>query len=126
MFNLIHYKQAAHYSYATNMGGGLKDAKILLDNHGRPGARGTVLLITDGNANTIDSGDSSSLPGDWDWDELFDYDNDGVGRLLYVQLAKTLRAHEGQGVRGRRLHDPHHVCGSRCRYGTHARHCPLG
>lgn len=79
MHNLIHYKQAAHYSYATNMGGGLKDAKTLLDDHGRPGARGTILLITDGNANTIDSGDSTSLPGGWDWDELFDYNNDGSG-----------------------------------------------
>ncbi len=75
--DLIHYKQAAHYSYSTNMGGGLKDAKTLLDNHGRPGARGTILLITDGNANTIDSGDSTDLPGDWDWDELLDFDNDG-------------------------------------------------
>ena len=37
------------------------------------------LLITDGNANTIDSGESTSLPADWDWDELFDYDNDGTG-----------------------------------------------
>lgn len=77
--SLIHYKQAGHYSYATNMGGGLKDAKTLLDGHGRPGARGTVLLITDGNSNTIDSGDDTSLPTDWNWDELFDYNNDGAG-----------------------------------------------
>ncbi len=76
--NLIHYKQASHYSNSTNMGGGLKDAKDLLDQHGRPGARGTILLITDGNANTIDSNESTSLPNGWNWDELFDYDNDGV------------------------------------------------
>ncbi|MCR9295106.1 MAG: pilus assembly protein TadG-related protein [bacterium] len=76
--NLIHHKQASHYSNATNMGGGLKDAKALLDQHGRPGARGTILLITDGNANTIDSGDSTNLPNGWDWNELFDYDNDGA------------------------------------------------
>ncbi len=94
--DLIHYKQAAHYSYSTNMGGGLKDAKALLDNHGRPGARGTILLITDGNSNTIDSGDSTSLPNDWDWDEMFDYNNDGTGdyqtsssqRRYVLKLAK--------------------------------------
>ncbi|MCR9295109.1 MAG: pilus assembly protein TadG-related protein [bacterium] len=75
--NLIHYKQASHYSNATNMGGGLKDAKQLLDQYGREGARGTILLITDGNANTIDSGDDTSLPAGWNWDALFDYDKDG-------------------------------------------------
>lgn len=69
IWNLI--KQAVHYSYATNMGGGLKDARELLDEHGRPGARGTILLITDGDSNMNDSGDSTSLPNDWDWDQLF-------------------------------------------------------
>jgi Flp pilus assembly protein TadG len=76
--DLIEHKQAGHYSYSTNMGGGLKEAKLLLDAHGRPGARPTILLITDGNANTLDSGENGNLPSDWDWDELFDYDGDGT------------------------------------------------
>ncbi|MCA8997566.1 MAG: hypothetical protein KDA80_11280, partial [Planctomycetaceae bacterium] len=76
--NLMRYKQAAHYAYATNMGGGLKDAISLLDDHSRTGARPTILLMTDGNTNTIDSGESTSLPSGWDWDEYFDYDGDGV------------------------------------------------
>lgn len=78
IWQMIHHKQAAHYSYATNMGGGLKDAKWLLDNYKRAGARPTILLMTDGNTNTMDTGESSSLPADWDWDELFDYDEDGA------------------------------------------------
>jgi hypothetical protein len=77
--DLIEHKQAAHYSYATNMGGGIKDAKWLLDNYKRAGARPTILVMTDGNTNTIDEGDSTSLPAGWNWDELFDYDGDGVG-----------------------------------------------
>jgi hypothetical protein len=76
--DIIEHKQAAHYSYATNMGGGIKDAKWLLDNYKRIGSRPTILLMTDGNTNTMDSGSSSTLPEDWNWDELFDYDNDGV------------------------------------------------
>lgn len=76
--DLIHYKQAAHYYYATNIGGGLKSAKQLLDQYGRAEARPTVLLMTDGNSNTIDSGEDTSLPANWDWDELFDYDHDGI------------------------------------------------
>jgi len=77
--DIIEHKQAGHYYYATNIGGGLKDAKQLLIDHGRIGARPTILLMTDGNSNTIDSGESTTLPSDWDWDELFDYDGDGEG-----------------------------------------------
>lgn len=76
--DIIEHKQAAHYSYATNMGGGLKDAKWLIDNYKRIGSRPTILLMTDGNTNTIDSGESTSLPAGWNWDELFDYDGDGI------------------------------------------------
>jgi hypothetical protein len=76
---LMQYKQAAHHAYATNMGGGLKDGKTLLEEHGRDGARPTILLMTDGNTNTMDSGESSTLPSDWNWDELLDYDGDGEG-----------------------------------------------
>ncbi|OYW21635.1 MAG: hypothetical protein B7Z55_05590, partial [Planctomycetales bacterium 12-60-4] len=74
---LMKYKQAAHYYSATNMSGGLKDGIELLDDHKRDGSRPAILLMTDGNSNTLDSGENGSLPGDWDWDELLDYDGDG-------------------------------------------------
>lgn len=76
--NLVQYKQAAHYAYATNMGGGLSDAITLLDTYKREGARPTILLMTDGNTNTIDSGANTSLPSGWDWNALFDYNGDGA------------------------------------------------
>lgn len=77
--SLVQHKQAAHYAYATNMGGGLSDAIDMLDTHLRPGARPAILLMTDGNTNTIDAGVDTSLPGDWDWDDYFDYNGDGSG-----------------------------------------------
>lgn len=70
------HKQAAHYGHTTNIGGGLNDAITLLENHGRYGARPTIILMTDGNANVRDT--SWSLPAGWDWNELTDYDGDGV------------------------------------------------
>lgn len=75
---LMKYKQAAHYSFATNMAGGMKDAIALLDAHKRGGSRPAILLMTDGNGNTLDSGESTSLPSGWDWNSLFDYNGDGV------------------------------------------------
>ncbi len=36
---ILDYKQASHYSNRTNIGGGLREAKQLLDDHGRPGVR---------------------------------------------------------------------------------------
>ena len=74
---LMHYKQAAHYSSATNMGGGVLDAIELLDNHARAGSQPQIILMTDGNSNTMDRGESSTLPSDWNWNEMFDYDGDG-------------------------------------------------
>lgn len=76
--NLMKYKQAGHYSSSTNMGGGIKDAISLLDNHKRDGSRPAIIVMTDGNANTIDSGDSTSLPSGWNWNTLFDYNGDGA------------------------------------------------
>jgi hypothetical protein len=61
------------------MGGGLKDAIELLDEHLRVGARPAIVFMTDGNSNTIDAGEDTDLPEDWDWDALFDYDGDGNG-----------------------------------------------
>ncbi|MBI1346376.1 hypothetical protein GC163_08805 [bacterium] len=74
---LMKYKQAAHYSYATNMSGGLKDAISLIDNHKRSGSRPAIILMTDGNSNTLDRGESGSLPSGWSWNTLFDYDGNG-------------------------------------------------
>lgn len=76
--NLMHYKQAAYYSDSTNMGGGMKDATAMLDAYKRDGSRPAIILMTDGHANTIDSGDSSALPSGWNWNTLFDYNGDGV------------------------------------------------
>ena len=69
------HKQAAHYGHTTNIGGGVDDAITLLQNYGRYGARPTVILMTDGNANVSDG--NWQLPAGWDWDELTDYDGDG-------------------------------------------------
>lgn len=69
------HKQAAHYGNTTNIGGGLHDAKSLLTNYGRYGARPTIVLMTDGNANVNDP--NWSLPQGWDWSELTDYDGNG-------------------------------------------------
>lgn len=77
--NLMKYKQAANYSQSTNMGGGLLDGVSMLDDSSRVGSRPTIILMTDGNTNTIDAGVDTSLPADWDWDALFDYDGDGAG-----------------------------------------------
>lgn len=76
--NLMKYKQANHYSASTNMGGGLKTGIQLLKDHARKGSQPTILLMTDGNSNTIDSGDSSTLPNNWNWNTLFDFDQDGT------------------------------------------------
>lgn len=75
---LIQYKQAGHYYYATNMSGGLKSAINLIDNHKRVGSRPCIILMTDGNSNTLDPGENGSLPSGWNWNVLFDYNNDGV------------------------------------------------
>ncbi len=69
------HRQAAHYSSTTAMGDGIKQARELLEQYSRYGSRPTVLVITDGNANVAPS--DWSLPDDWDWDELTDYDGDG-------------------------------------------------
>lgn len=75
---LMHYKQAAYYSDATNMGGGMKDAILMLDTYKRDGSRPAIILMTDGQANTVDSGDSTALPAGWNWNTMFDYNGDGV------------------------------------------------
>lgn len=75
---LMHYKQASHYSDSTNMAGGMKEAVAMLDSYKRAGSRPAILLMTDGNGNTLDSSESTSLPTGWNWNTLFDYNGDGV------------------------------------------------
>lgn len=70
------HKQAAHYSNTTGLGDGIKEANELLDEHGRYGARPTIFVMTDGNANVSPS--SFSLPAEWNWNEVTDYDGDGA------------------------------------------------
>jgi len=69
------HKQASHYAPYTGMGYGIRDAKELLESHGRAGARPTILVMTDGNANRAPSG--WSMPGTWNWDDVTDFDDDG-------------------------------------------------
>jgi Flp pilus assembly protein TadG len=75
---LMHYKQAAHYSSSTNMAGGMKSALSLIDTHKRFGSKPTIILMTDGNGNTLDSVENGNLPSGWSWNDLFDYDGDGT------------------------------------------------
>lgn len=70
------HKQAGHYDLYTNIGDGVRKARELLRDHGRPGARPTILLMTDGQANRRPSG--WQLPHDWNWDQVTDTDGDGV------------------------------------------------
>lgn len=94
-------KQAGHYASTTNIGGGLAKAIELLNGHMRSGAEPTIVLMTDGNANVRDP--SYRLPADWDWDEITDYDGDGVANYTtgdqYKQYAfgKAMEA-VAQGV----------------------------
>ncbi|QDU80689.1 von Willebrand factor type A domain protein [Polystyrenella longa] len=70
------HKQAAHYYNTTNVGGGLHEAIKLLDEHSRYGSQKTILLMTDGNANTSDN--NWSVPSDFSWNAMTDYNGDGV------------------------------------------------
>ena len=69
------HKQARHYGGGTGLGFGIKEAKQLLDVHGRMGAHKTILVMTDGQANKRPDG--WSLPDGWNWDEVTDFDDDG-------------------------------------------------
>lgn len=70
------HKQASHFANTTGIGYGMEDAITLLDTKGRFGARPTILLMTDGLANQ--SPEDFSLPGDWNWNDLTDFDGDGL------------------------------------------------
>ena len=70
------HKQAGHYQVYTGMGYGVLEAMNLLEAEARYGARPTILLMTDGNANRYPSG--WTLPADFDWDDWTDFDDDGI------------------------------------------------
>lgn len=77
--------QAGHYDVYTGMGDGVLKAREMLvgaagdssdQGHVRYGARPTIILMTDGQANKKPSG--WYLPGNFDWAEWTDYDGDGT------------------------------------------------
>lgn len=69
------HKQAGHYSSNTATGDGILVAVGLLNANGRYGSQKAILLMTDGVPNISPSG--FSLPSDWNWDQLLDYDDNG-------------------------------------------------
>lgn len=70
-----HHHSAGYYKESTNIGDGILKARQMLQAHRRYAARPVIFLMTDGKSRKNPS--NFSLPGDWNWDELFDYDDDG-------------------------------------------------
>lgn len=79
------HKQAGHYSSNTAIGAGIEKARELIAEEGRYGAQKAILLMTDGQPNVSPGG--FSLPSDWDWNALFDYDGDGVANYTTSNTA---------------------------------------
>ena len=80
------HRQAGYYQSTTGLGDGVAEAQAMLAEHGRYGARPTILVMTDGNANV--SPDGWSLPGDWNWDDLTDFDGDGTADYVTDDVHK--------------------------------------
>jgi hypothetical protein len=70
------HKQAGHYSSNTATGDGILKAVGLINSDGRYGAQKAILLMTDGIPNISPSG--FTLPSDWNWNALLDYDDNGT------------------------------------------------
>jgi len=70
------HKQAGHYSNTTATGDGILKAVGLINSNGRYGAQKAILLMTDGIPNVSPPG--FSLPSDWNWNTLLDYDDNGT------------------------------------------------
>ncbi len=77
--------QAGHYDVYTNIGDGMLKARELLvgkesdsndTGHSRYGARPTIILMTDGNANRRPN--NWSLPGSFQWKDWTDFDGNGT------------------------------------------------
>jgi hypothetical protein len=79
------HKQANHYTNTTNIGDGLLKARQLFANHARYGARPTIVLMTDGQANEYDS---FSMPSGFNWADWTDYDGDGTADYSTSDNAK--------------------------------------
>jgi len=72
---IVGHRQAGHYTSNTNIGDGLARGKLMLDHSKRPGTRPTIILMTDGLANR---NPTFTMPGNWNWNTLFDYNGDGT------------------------------------------------
>lgn len=73
---IVRHRQAAHYAGGTNIGAGIHQGRLMLDASKRAGTRPTLLVMTDGEPTSQDSG--WTMPSNWNWNTLFDYDGDGV------------------------------------------------
>ncbi len=73
---IVRHRQAAHYGGNTNIGAGIHQGRLMLDASKRAGTRPTLLVMTDGEPTSQDSG--WTMPSNWNWNTLFDYDGDGV------------------------------------------------
>ena len=58
--NTVLQRQAAHYNAYSNIGAGMKEARLELEANGRPGASLVMVLITDGHPN-VSSSEQSPL-----------------------------------------------------------------
>ncbi len=67
--------QAGDYDGWTGMGYAIQDAREMLQEHLRYGARPTMLIMTDGQTNQGPSG--WSMPSGFSWSDWTDYDGDG-------------------------------------------------
>lgn len=88
------HKQAGHYASYTGIGYGMLAATDLLKEKGRYGARPTILLMTDGNANRAPS--DFKTPKDWDWNKLTDYDGDGWADYTTSDINKIYAFYEAR------------------------------
>ena len=88
------HKQAGHYSSNTATGDGIAKGIQLINSHGRYGAQKSILLMTDGIPNISPSG--FSLPSDWDWNALLDYDDDGTADYTTSNTAKRYALYQAK------------------------------
>ncbi|MCA9073731.1 MAG: hypothetical protein KDA93_01770 [Planctomycetaceae bacterium] len=76
---IMDYKQASNYYPYTNIGGGIRQAIDMIEDYSRDGSRPTILVMTDGNANTYDNeagynSRQGSYSDDGYWDVPSDFD----------------------------------------------------
>ena len=116
---IMEYKQASNYFSRTNIGGGIRQALQMIEDHGRQGSRPTIFLMTDGNANVheneagVNSLESNfvedgyyNVPEDFDWSDIdfgdgttFEIDDDGSyqSKARIYAISQALKAVE-EGV----------------------------